>query len=44
MIQTDTTFTTRQVPWMQIGTVIEDPDVDAYRYINRTAQAVLERT
>lgn len=29
MIQTDTTFTTRQVPWMQIGAVIEDPDVDA---------------
>lgn len=29
MIETSTTFTSRQVPWMKLGAVIEDPDVDA---------------
>jgi phage/plasmid-like protein (TIGR03299 family) len=29
MIETSTTFTSRTVPWMTIGTVIEDQDVDA---------------
>lgn len=29
MITTDTTFTARQVPWMKLGTVIDDPSVTA---------------
>jgi phage/plasmid-like protein (TIGR03299 family) len=29
MTTLDQSFTTRQVPWMKIGTIIDDPDVDA---------------